>query len=64
MVEQVPQLVQVKCKEGKTTFQVDKRICNMSPLFTDMLDEVNEASEVITVDFADEKGFAKALEFC
>ena len=36
----------------------------MSPLFADMLDEMNEASEVITLDFADEKSFAKALEFC
>ena len=60
------EMVAVRCKEGTKTFQVDKRICNMSPLFSDMLDEFNEqaSDEVITLDFASEEAFSKALEFC
>ena len=36
----------------------------MSPLFKDMFDESHEESEIITLDFADEKNFAKVIEFC
>ena len=48
--------IAVKCKEGSRIFQVDKRISNMSPLFTEVLDDLNEESsangEVMTLDFA------------
>ena len=56
--------IRVQCKERTKVFDVDRRIVNMSPLFTDMLDDLNEESECITLDFADEATFAKALEFC
>ena len=39
----------------------------MSPLFKGMLDEILEEStdpEVITLDFADEVNFARAIDFC
>ena len=36
----------------------------MSVFLTDMLDEENEASDMITLDFADEESFANLLEFC
>ena len=36
----------------------------MSPLFSDMLDDLNEESDVINLDFADEESFALALDFC
>ncbi len=36
----------------------------MSPLFLDMLDDLNEESEMINLDFADEESFTLALDFC
>ena len=43
---------------------MDRKIVNMSVFLTDMLDEENEASDMITLDFADEESFANLLEFC
>ena len=36
----------------------------MSPMFAEMLDDLNEESEVITLDFAEEATFALAIDFC
>ena len=56
--------LRVQCKERTKTFTVDRRIVNLSPLFADTFDDMNEQSEVVQLDFADEASFAKALEFC
>mmetsp|Transcript_19806 Transcript_19806/g.24474 ORF Transcript_19806/g.24474 Transcript_19806/m.24474 type:complete len:88 (-) Transcript_19806:350-613(-) len=61
MVEAV---VRMQCRERKRVFEVDTRVARMSPLFTDMLDEANEASECISLDFADEATFERVLDYC
>ena len=40
------------------------RIAEMSSLFTDMLDSLNEQSECVEMDFADEASFTLVLQFC
>ena len=36
----------------------------MSPLFSDMLDDLNEQSDLVELDFADEASFTLVLDFC
>ena len=64
MVEAAADTVRMQCKERTKVFDVDRRIAEMSPLFTDMWDSLNEQSDCVELDFADEASFARVLEFC
>ena len=64
MVMTNTEVVRIQCRERTKVYDVDRRIMNMSPLFTDMLDELNEPSQCVEMDFADESSFEHVLEFC
>ena len=57
----------VECKEKKRVFEVDVRICDMSPLFKEMLEEENiddKQDQIIKLSKVREADFEKVLEFC